>query len=56
MVIKKGMNRQIDNQIDRHSDEGFVLEQKNTLQAPIRIKSFQAIFKFKEPKNLKNVF
>ena len=34
----------IDNQIDRHLDEGFVLEQKNTLQAPIRIKSFQAIF------------
>ena len=44
MMIKIGLNRQIDNQIDRHLDEGVVLEQKNTLMAPIRINSFQAIF------------
>ena len=51
MMIKIGLNRQIDNQIDRHLDEGVVLEQKNTLMAPIRINSFQAVFfKFKVPK------
>ena len=44
MMIKIGLNRQIDNQIDRHLDEGVVLEQKNTLMAQIRIKSFQAVF------------
>ena len=44
MMIKIGLNRQIDNQIDRHLDEGVVLEQKSTLMAPIRIKSFQAVF------------
>ena len=44
MMIKIGLNRQIDNQIDRHLDEGVVLEQKNALMAPIRINSFQAVF------------
>ena len=57
MVIKKGMNRQIDNQIDRHLDEGGIIKQKNTLMAPIRIKSFQAVFlSLKCQKNLKSVF
>ena len=54
MMIKIGLNRQIDNQIDRHLDEGVVLEQKNTLMAPIRIKSFQAVL-ISVSENLKSI-
>ena len=34
MMIKIGLNRQIDNQIDRHLDEGVVLEQKKYSEGP----------------------
>ena len=49
------MNRQIDNQVDRHLDEGVVLEQKNTLMAPIRIKCWLLDAIFRDQKNLKSV-